>query len=44
MRWMHMVHFSMTPFERTVTSGFSCQLSGSGNANVVFSGAEYSNQ
>ena len=40
MRWMHIVHFSITPFERTVTSGLSCQLSGSGNANVVFSGAE----
>ena len=27
-------HFSMTPFCRTVTSGFSCQFKGSGRAKV----------
>ena len=30
MRWMQKVHFSITPRERTVTSGLSCSFSGSG--------------
>ncbi len=32
MRCTQKVHFSITPFSRTVTSGFSCQLSGSANS------------
>ena len=31
MRCTQKVHFSMTPLERTVTSGFSCQSSGRTN-------------
>src|SRR4029079_8081054 len=31
MRCTQNVHFSITPLSRTVTSGLSCQLSGSGN-------------
>ena len=30
MRWTHIVHFSMTPSWRTVTSGFSWTSSGVG--------------
>ena len=32
MRCTQKVHFSITPLERTVTSGLSCMLSGAGNA------------
>ena len=32
MRCTHIVHFSMTPSYRTVTSGLSWTLSGSGNS------------
>ena len=32
MRWMHIVHFSMMPSWRTVTSGLSCTSSGAGNS------------
>ena len=35
------VHFSITPFPRTVTSGLSCQLSGSGNAYCLRSSSPY---
>ena len=34
MRCTQNVHFSITPFSRTVTSGFSCQFSGSANSYV----------
>ena len=27
-RWTQKVHFSITPFSRTVTSGLSCRFSG----------------
>ena len=32
MRWTQNVHFSITPAPRTVTSGLSCRLSGSGHS------------
>jgi hypothetical protein len=32
MRWMHIVHFSMMPSWRTVTSGLSCTSSGAGKS------------
>src|SRR5690242_15844068 len=45
MRCTQNVHFSITPLERTVTSGLSCQFRGSGNASVSGRvGSAYSNQ
>src|SRR5438093_9265480 len=34
MRWMHIVHFSITPSCRTVTSGLSWTSSGSGHSQL----------
>src|ERR1044072_9373312 len=44
MRCTLKVHFSITPFPRTVTSGLSCQLSGSGNAYCGGGGSAAPNQ
>ena len=35
-RWTQKVHFSMTPRARTVTSGLSWRLSGSGKAFLAY--------